>query len=81
MFADSVEAAVRSLSEPTQENIKKVIENIVDDKIRDGQLKNSPISFKDIEVIKQSFLKTLKGIYHERIEYPKDENKQDDKES
>ncbi len=75
MFADSVEATVRSLSEPTQENIKKVIENIVDDKIRDGQLKNSPISFRDIEIIKESFLKTLKGIYHERIEYPKEENK------
>lgn len=75
MFADSVEAAVRSLSEPTQENIKKTIENIVDDKIRDGQLKNSPISFKDVEIIKDSFLKTLKGIYHERIEYPKEEIK------
>lgn len=75
MFADSVEAAVRSLGEPTQENIKKMIEDIVDDKIRDGQLKNSPISFKDIEIIKDSFLKTLKGIYHERIEYPKDTNK------
>ena len=68
MFADTVEAAVRSLSEPTQENIKKMIEDIVDDKIRDGQLKNSPISFKDIEIMKESFLKTLKGIYHERIE-------------
>lgn len=76
MFADSVEAAVRSLSEPTQENIKKMIEDIVDDKIRDGQLKNSPISFKDIEIMKESFLKTLKGIYHERIEYPKEENKE-----
>lgn len=75
MFADSVEAAVRSLSEPTQENIKKMIENVVDDKIRDGQLKNSPISFKDIEIIKESFAKTLKGIYHERIEYPKDVQK------
>ncbi len=75
MFADSVEAAVRSLSEPTQENIKKMIENVVDDKIRDGQLKNSPISFKDIEIIKESFAKTLKGIYHERIEYPKDMQK------
>lgn len=78
MFADSVEAAVRSLSEPTQENIKKMIEDIINDKIRDGQLKNSPISFKDIEVIKESFLKTLKGIYHERIEYPKEE-KEDSK--
>ncbi len=75
MFADSVEAAVRSLSEPTQENIRKMIENVVDDKIRDGQLKNSPISFKDIEIIKESFAKTLKGIYHERIEYPKDMQK------
>lgn len=81
MFADSVEAAVRSLGEPTQENIKKVIEDIVDDKIRDGQLKNSPISFKDIEIIKQSFVKTLKGIYHERIEYPKEEKKEENKEN
>lgn len=73
MFADSVEAAVRSLSDPTQENIRNTIENIINDKISDGQLKNSPISFKDIEIIKQSFAKTLKGIYHERIEYPKDD--------
>ena len=75
MFADSVEATVRSLSVPNQENIKNVIEEIVNDKIRDGQLKNSPISFRDIEIIKASFLKTLKGIYHERIEYPKEESK------
>ena len=74
MFADSVEAAVRSLSDPTQENIRNTIENIVNDKISDGQLKNSPISFRDIEIIKQSFEKTLKGIYHERIEYPKEDD-------
>ncbi len=74
MFADSVEAAVRSLSDPTQGNIRNTIENIVNDKISDGQLKNSPISFRDIEIIKQSFEKTLKGIYHERIEYPKEDD-------
>ena len=69
-----LKSAVRSLSDPTQENIRNTIENIVNDKISDGQLKNSPISFRDIEIIKQSFEKTLKGIYHERIEYPKEDD-------
>jgi putative nucleotidyltransferase with HDIG domain len=70
MMADSVEAASRSLTEYTDENIKNLINKIIDDKIEDGLLKDAPLTFKDIEVIKTEFQERLKTIYHTRISYP-----------
>ncbi|MBE6055243.1 MAG: HDIG domain-containing protein [Clostridium sartagoforme] len=70
MLADSVEASVRSIPEPTKDKIEEMVNNIINDKIKSNQLIDCDLTLKDIEVIRQSFLKTLDGIYHHRIEYP-----------
>lgn len=72
MMADGVEASVRSIQNPTNEKIREMVDNIFKSRIDENQMINSELTFKDIEMIKESFLKVLKGIYHERIEYPKD---------
>ena len=70
MMADSVEAAVRSIQEPTLYKIEAMVNNIIKDKLNSNQLNECDLTFKDLEVIKACFLKVLKGIYHHRIEYP-----------
>lgn len=70
MLADSVEASVRSIPEPTKDKIENMVNNIINDKINNNQLINCDLTLKDIELIRKSFLKTLDGIYHHRIEYP-----------
>ena len=70
ILADSVEAAVRSISEPTKGKIEEMVNNIIKDKLYSGQLDNCDLTLKDLEKIRKCFLKTLNGIYHQRIEYP-----------
>ena len=72
MLADSVEAAVKSLEKPTPTKIENMIDRIFKDKIDDNQLNECPLSLKEIEIIKFTFNKVLKGIYHSRIEYPEE---------
>lgn len=72
MMADSVEAAVRSIKQPTKEKIEEMVNNIVKDKLNSGQLINSDLTLRDIEKIKKCFLKVLIGVYHQRVEYPKE---------
>ena len=70
MLADTIEAAVRSMSDPTPQSIKRFIERLVRGKIEDGQLSNSPLSLQDIDGISEAFSSVLSGVFHERIEYP-----------
>ncbi|GAU77470.1 HD family phosphohydrolase [Fusibacter sp. 3D3] len=70
MLADSVEAAVRTLENPTKEAIGDLVDKIIAQKISEDQLSNSNITLKEIEQIKRSFIKVLGGIFHERIVYP-----------
>ena len=70
MMADSVEAASRSLKDYSDESIKKQIDKIIDAQIADGLMKNAPLTFKDIEMIKNEFLERIKTMYHTRISYP-----------
>ena len=73
MFADSLEAACRAIfmQEDADENkIRNIIEQIFNEKISDGQLQNSPLTFKEITLIKESFQKSLEGLYHQRVLYP-----------
>lgn len=69
-LADSIEAASRTLEEPDLESIKNVVERIVEESLRDNQLKNSELSFKELEAIKNSFVETLSAMHHLRIDYP-----------
>ena len=75
MMADSVEAASRSLPSPTVEAITELVNRIVDGQIKEGLHNDSPISFKDIKEIKESFIKRLRTIYHARFAYPTAEPK------
>lgn len=70
MLADSVEAAVRSINEPTKGKIEEMVNNIIKDKLHSDQLVNCDLTLRDLEKIRKSFLKSLNGIYHHRIEYP-----------
>ncbi|TDT51096.1 hypothetical protein EDD71_12122 [Fonticella tunisiensis] len=80
MLADSVEAAVRSLTSPTIQDIEKMVDKIVNEKVEDGQLDNADLALKDIGKIKKAFIKVLIGIFHNRIEYPEIEKETKDKE-
>jgi len=73
MLADSVEAAVRATMPKNNsvDDVEKTIHAIVSGKLNDGQLADSQLSIKDLTVIEQSFLRVLRGMYHERIVYPK----------
>ncbi|MBV7273023.1 HD family phosphohydrolase [Clostridiaceae bacterium UIB06] len=75
MLADSVEAAVRSISDPTKSKIEEMVNNIIRDRLNEGQLDNCDLTLKDINKIKQAFFKVLTGIYHQRIEYPEEKPK------
>ncbi len=70
MLADSVESAARSLQDPTTERLKDLIDSIVDDKIRQGQLDEAPLTLREMGQIRDQFLKVLGGVYHTRIDYP-----------
>lgn len=71
MLADSVEAAVKSLPNPSPQETEELVDEVVNSKLADGQLDESPLSMKDLQEIKRAFIETLKSIYHQRIEYPK----------
>jgi putative nucleotidyltransferase with HDIG domain len=72
MLADSIEASVRSINEPTAEKIESMVNNIFKDRLEDGQLNDCDLTLREMEVVRKSFLKSLSGIYHQRIEYPED---------
>lgn len=69
MLADSVEASVRSMDKPTMPKIEALVDQIFKDKIDDGQLSECPLSLKEIQIIRQTFLRILQGIYHHRVDY------------
>ena len=71
MFADSIEAASRTLKSHSPESISQLVDSIIDAKIADGQIAESKITFKEVATVRESFKKFLQQIYHERIEYPK----------
>ncbi len=70
MIADSVEAAARSLSRPTKENLSKVIDNIIENKLIEDQFDECEITLGDFKIIKQSFLDVLLNSFHLRPKYP-----------
>jgi putative nucleotidyltransferase with HDIG domain len=71
MLADVAEAAVRTMTKPTVAKMEKFIQQLFDDKVEQGQLAQSELTFHDLELIKNTFVRALAGYYHSRIEYPK----------
>ncbi len=70
MMADAVEARSRSLTEYTDESISEMVENMIDNQIAEGEFKDAPITFRDVELVKAVFKEKIKNIYHNRIKYP-----------
>ncbi len=70
MLADSAEAAVRSIDEITPKKIEQMVNYIIDNKIKDGQLNESDVTLKEISMIRSSLIDGLISIYHSRIAYP-----------
>ena len=70
MLADTIEAAARSLPDPSPEKIDALIHKLVRNKLNDGQLDESELTFSDLEKICSAFSTVLTGVFHERIEYP-----------
>jgi putative nucleotidyltransferase with HDIG domain len=79
MICESIEAASRSLEKPTVGNIKKIIDQIIEKRLKEGQLDQCPLTLVDLTKIKgdikanTGILPILKGIYHLRVEYPDQE--------
>ena len=70
MLSDSVEAAARSLKTPSLPSLRKLITEVFNNYIQDGQLDDCYFSFKELQTVASIFLSTLYSIYHPRIEYP-----------
>lgn len=77
MLADSVEAASRSLSDPTHKRLETLIDMIFTARIEDGQLDRTDLTFRELTQIKETFLSILLGIYHVRVKYPGQEQQID----
>jgi cyclic-di-AMP phosphodiesterase PgpH len=69
MLADACESAVRALKNPTVAQIEERIDKIIWQRIDDGQFDQCPLTFRDISVVKETFVRVLRGIQHNRIEY------------
>lgn len=70
MVADAVEAASRTLTEPTPARIRGLIQTILDDILKDGQLEDTDLTLSDLRVVSETFLRVLANIFHQRIDYP-----------
>ncbi len=70
MLADTIEAAARSMPDPTPEKIDALIHKLVNNTVSNGQLEKSELTFNDLEMICSAFSTVLTGVFHERIEYP-----------
>ncbi|MFH0974418.1 MAG: HDIG domain-containing metalloprotein [Spirochaetota bacterium] len=74
MIADSVEAASRSLQEPTSIKLEGLVRKIIYNKLNEGELENSNLNISDLKLIQTSIIRVLNGLFHTRLEYPKEED-------
>ncbi len=78
MLADVVEAATRSLKAPTHSRLKGLVNDLIEERFQEGELSEAPLTLRDLERIKESFLMILGGIFHTRVEYPEKEDTKKD---
>lgn len=79
MLADALEASTRSANVLSYEKIKELVDDVIEDKFRDGQLDECRLTFKELSKIRNSFIYSLASIFHSRIEYPDKGKKTGDK--
>lgn len=73
MLADSIESASRTLVDPGQSSIRAMIDRLIEQRLQDGQLAESPLNFHDLDIIANTFERMLTAILHRRIRYPSTE--------
>lgn len=78
MLADSVEAASRSLGRSSSEQVEILVTKIIEDKRSDGQLDESELTFKDLQQIQTSFLRSLCALRHDRVPYSENKDPEND---
>lgn len=71
-IADSVEAAVRSMKNPNSDKIRNLVHSIIQSRVQENQFDECDVSIKELKIIEEELCKTLNGIFHSRIEYPKE---------
>lgn len=76
LLADGIEAASKAMKNPTYSKLENLVNRMVDDRVAEGQLSHCPLTFRDLQIIKETFLNILVGIYHSRIEYPEDQKRE-----
>ncbi len=73
LLADCVEASSRAMKDPNYQKLENLIDKMIETRVSEGQLSKTPLTFKDLTTIKETFLNILVGIYHSRVEYPDEE--------
>ena len=80
MLADTVEAACRTLENPSVPRLEKFIATLINGKVEHNQLDNCNLTFRDVSKIKEAFVQVLAGYYHSRIQYPDQKNENESEE-
>ena len=70
MLADGVEAVARARQPSSREELEKIVEDIILQRLEEGQLDEAPLTLRDLAVIRKTFVEVLAGVYHTRINYP-----------
>ncbi len=78
LLADGIEAASRAMKNPTYSKLENLVNRMVDDRVAEGQLSHCPLTFRHLQIIKETFLNILVGVYHSRVEYPEDKEREKD---
>lgn len=74
MLADSAEAAVRMLGNPTPERVRSAVEFLIKQRVDDGQLKDAPLTLSDLDRVKEEFVRVISSMHHARVGYPGDQD-------
>lgn len=70
MLADTCEAAVRAVRPATREDLESLVDRLIDERVANGELSDSDLTFRELATIKDVFLHVLQGVHHPRIQYP-----------
>ena len=71
MLADSCEATVRAMRPTSADEVAEIVNRIIDQRVRDGQLGECDLTLRDLQIIRDTFISALKGVFHPRIQYPR----------
>jgi len=72
MLADGCEAKARSDRPRTEDDLHRIVKAVIDDRVAKGQLDDTGLTLRDLQIIRESFVNTLKGMFHPRLEYPEE---------